>query len=340
MIFTGLLAEGFRLARRHPRLVLVAYLVPLLPALALVWLARASLAPALDPSPFATRVLDGRWLAVWTDFAASPANHLPVVLGAGIFLAMLLTALLRVPVAAGIVETLLERGEPGGRPFFTGVAVHTWTFLRAAGWFLLAFVAGVGAVGGTLTGFFKLAEKQADGRFDAAGFVVAALVAFLLLAVLVPAYDLARLAAARHGDRATLRGFLRGIGLVLRRPAIFLPLCASFVALVAALHLGYYAARSPWTPGSAPAILALLVAQQLVMAVRALLHVSFWGAELSAYRHLGEPRLCGRRAKAPAVVIETIAPEPAVRPAEPEPVPPAPPLEPPPRVTDDVFQTS
>ncbi len=185
-----------------------------------------------------------------------------------------------------------------------------------------------------------MAGKQADGRLDVAGFGVAALLTFLLLAVLVPAYDLARLAAARHGDRETLRGFLRGISLVLRRPAIFLPLCASFVALVAALHLGYYAARSPWTPGSAPAILALLVAQQLVMAVRAFLHVSFWGAEVSAYRHLGEPRLCERRVKAPAVVMETIAPEPAAPPAEPEPAPAVPPLEPPPRVTDDVFQTS
>ncbi|MBI4915901.1 MAG: hypothetical protein HY825_08635 [Acidobacteria bacterium] len=340
MTFSGPLADGFRLARRHPRLVLVAYLVPLLPALALVWLARASLAPALDPSPFAARVLDGRWIAVWTDFAASPANHLPVVLGAGVALALLLTGLLRVPVAAGIVEVLLEREEDQPRPFSTGVVLHTWPFLRAALWFALAVAVVAGASIATLVAFFKVAETQANGRFDAAGFLAAGLVAFLLLAVLVPAYDLARLAAARHGDRATLRGFLRGIGLVLRRPAIFLPLCASFVALVAALHLGYYAARSPWTPGSAPAILALLVAQQLVMVMRAFLHVSFWGAELAAYRHLGEPRLCERRVKAPAVVIETIAPEPSAPPAESEPAPAVPPLEPPPRVTDDVFQTS
>jgi hypothetical protein len=340
MTFTGLLADGFRLARRHPRLVLVAYLVPLLPALALAWLARASLAPALDPSPFAAHVLDGRWISVWGDFAASPANHLPIVLGAGVALALLLTGLVRIPVAAGIVEVLLEREEVHPRPFSTGVALHTGTFLRAAVWFAVAAALVAAASIATLVALFKVAEKQANGRFDLVGLGAAALLAFLLLAVLVPAYDLARLAAARHGDASTLRGFLRGISLVLRRPGIFLPLCASFVALVAALHLGYYAARSPWTPASAPAILALLVAQQLVMAVRAFLHVSFWGAELSAYRHLGEPRLCGRRVKAPAVVIETIAPEPAAPPAEPEPAPAVPQLEPPPRVTDDVFQLS
>lgn len=338
MTFPGLLANGFRLARRHPRLALVSYLVPLVPALLLVAMARSTLAPVLDTSIFAARVLDGRWIGVFADFAASPENHLPVVIGSGVALALLLTALLQVPVAAGIVETLLERDGRDERPFSRGVALHTWPFVRAAVWFLAAGAGTAVASVATLVAFFKLAEKQADARYDMVGFAAAALVAFLLLAVLVPAYDLARLAAARHGDRATLGGFLRAIALVVRRPGLFLPLCASFSALVVALHLGYYSARSPWTPASAVAILVLFLAQQLVMALRACIHVAFWGAEISAYRHLGEPRLCAKRVK-PVPVVEPVALEPQPALPGPEPLAPAPVVEPTPPVTEDVFQT-
>jgi hypothetical protein len=322
MTFVKLLAEGFSAARRHPRLVLIAYLVPLLPALALAVMAKATIAPVFDYSLLAQQVLDGSWNGVWSDFAASPANHMSVVLGSGVMLALLLTALIRIPVAAGIAEVLIEGDAAQPHPFLTGVAQHTWRFARSAVWFLVTAALTAGVIGATVAGFFKLAEKRSDARLDVIGFAVAGLLALLILAIFQPAYDLARLAAARHDDRKTLRGFLRAIWTVLRHPGIFLPLVASFVLLIAALHLGYYAARSPWTPATAAAILALFAAQQLVMGVRAVFHVASWGAELAAYRTLGEPRFCEQRQRKLLVIDEPV--QPAVTAVERLETPPAP----------------
>ncbi len=352
MTFPTLLADGFSAARRHPRLLLIAYLVPLLPAALLVGMAHSTMAPVLDYSLFAQKVLDGSWSAVWNDFVASPTYQMTVILGSGTSLALLLTALLQIPVAAGTVEVLLEGDAAQPHPFLSGIAQHTWRFARSAVWFLIAAALTGGVVGGTVSLFFKLAEKRSDARYDVAGFAAAAVLALLILAVIEPAYDLARLAAARHGDRKTLRGFLRAIWAVLRHPGIFLPLCASFLLLVVGLHLAYYAGRSRWTPATALAIFALLVAQQLVMALRACFHVAFWGAELAAYRALGEPRFCEKRrrrlivvdeplpmtapAQEPVITLEGVL-EPVaggpVRPPEPPPELPAPPI-------DDVFVPS
>lgn len=310
MTFMRLLSDGFRAARRHPRLVLIAYLVPLLPALLLVAMARSTLAPVFDYSLFAQKVLDGSWMAAWQDFTSSPANHMSVILGSGVTLAMLLTFLVQIPVAAGTVEVLLAGETPEPHPFLTGVAQHTWRFARSAVWYLVAFMVAMGITGGTVATFFKLAEKTTNARYDVIGFGVAALLAFLVLAVVDQAYDQARLAAACHDERKTFRGFFRAIRAVLLRPGMFLPLAASFLVLTLGLHLLYYAARSPWTPATAAAIAALLVAQQLVMAVRATFQVAFWGAELAAYRTLGEPRFCEKRQKKLLVIDEPPA-EPA-----------------------------
>jgi hypothetical protein len=345
MTFLRLLADGSRAAKRHPRLVLIAYLVPLLPAALLVGMAHATIAPAFDYSLFAQKVLDGSWLAAWQDFAASPANHMSVILRSGAMFVLLLTALIQIPVSAGIVETLIEGEAAPEHPFLTGVAQHTWRFARSAVWFLVAAALTAGAVGGIVALFFKVAEKQSNARLDLVGFAVAAFLGVAIFAVIGPAYDLSRLAAARHDDRKTLRGFFHAIWAVLRHPGIFLPLYASFVLLIVGLHLGYYAARSPWTPATAAAILALFLAQQIVMAVRAVFHVAFWGAELAAYRTLGEPRLCEKR-KRPLIVVDepapsaVPAPEAATELSLPEPSaapPPDPWPEPPSPTTDDVF---
>ena len=40
------------------------------------------------------------------------------------------------------------------------------------------------------------------------------------------------------------------------------------------------------------AIIVLVAAQQTVMVVRAYLRLGFWGAELTAYRTLGQPEWC------------------------------------------------
>lgn len=328
MTFLTLLGNGFGAARRHPRLVLAAYLAPFVPALLLAAMARSNFAPVLDFSLFSQRVLDGNWFAVWRDFSPSPAADLAIVLGPALSFALLLTALVQVPIAAGTVEVMLAR-DGVEHPFFAGVARNTGRFFRSLLWFLPAAAIAAGAAGGALAGFFKIAEKQSNARYDVAGFAVAALLALLLLAIFDPAYDLARIAAARHDDRKTLRGFLRAIWLVVRRPAVFLPLYASIALLIVALHLGWTAVRSPWTPATALAIVAVLLAQQLVMLVRAVLQVTAWGAMVAAYGTLGEPRLCEKKAKKRAVlVIDEPPPE-----AAPAPAPEAPAIPP----ADDVF---
>jgi hypothetical protein len=353
MTFLKLLGNGFGAARRHPRLILAAYLAPFIPALLLAAMARSNFAPVLDYSLFSERVLAGRWFAVYPDFAASPASDLRLVLGAGLTFAMLLTALVQVPIAAGTVEVLLGR-DGVEHPFFTGVARHTGRFLRALVWFLPAAALVAGAAGGTAAALFKVAEKRSNAAIDLVGMGAAVAVALLLLAIFDPAYDLTRIAAARHDERKTLRGFLRAIWLVLRRPAIFLPLYVSIVLLIVALHLGYTAARGPFTPATAAAIAAVLVAQQLVMLARAAIQVTAWGAVVAAYRELGDPRLCEKRAKRKALLVVDEAPaaplpEFALAPPEAEPspdlapAPEAPPAQEPPTATqpatDDVFTT-
>ena len=336
MTFTRLLANGLGAARRHPRLILAAYLAPLVPALILVAMARSTIAPTLDFSLFSARVLDGWWFPVWRDFAPSPASDLGVVLGGGLTLMLLLTALVQVPIAAGTVEVLLER-EGAEHPFFTGVAKNSGRFLRSLLWFLPTAVLVVAAVAGTAALFFKIAEKQVNARFDLVGFAAAGVLALLLLAIFHPAFSLARIAAARHGDRKTLRGFLRAIWLVFRRPGIFLPLFVSYVLLAVALHLIYTLARSPFTVSTALGILAVLLAQQLVMVVRALLQVALWGAEVAAYRTLGEPRLCEKKRKRSLLVVDE-APSPTETTAAPDAAPPQPePHMEPPTAADDVF---
>ena len=89
-----------------------------------------------------------------------------------------------------------------------------------------------------------------------------------------------------------VRGFFRSLSAVIRRPGLFVPLYLGFAFLAPLLHALYYVVRSPWTPATAAAILALLVAQQVVMLVRAFIKLAFWGAELAAYRLLDEPEWC------------------------------------------------
>jgi hypothetical protein len=334
MTFPKLLANGFRAARRHPRLILAAYLASFVPALLLAAMARSNFAPVLDFSLFSQSVLDGNWFAAWRDFAPSPPADLAIVLGPGFSLALLLAALVQVPIAAGTVEVLLAR-DGVEHPFFTGIARHSGRFFRSLLWFLPAAAIAAGVAGGTVALFFKIAEKKSNATLDLIGFATAALLAVLLLAIFDPAYDLARIAAARHDDRKTLRGYLRAIWLVLRRPAIFIPLYASFVLLIVALHLAYTAARSPWTPATALAIVVVLLAQQLVMFVRATFQVAFWGAEVAAYRTLGEPRLCEKKVKQRALLVVD-EPPPAAEPAVAD-TPEAPTPLAPPATADDVF---
>lgn len=295
MRFTRCLSAGLDGARRHPRLVVIHFMVSFAPALLLVIMAGSSMAPALDRSLHAERVLEGEWFAAWPDFAASRLNHLDPVLGSGVLLALLVAVALQVVAAAGTVEVLIERRLPSPTPFLSGVAAHSWRFARCALWFAASAAVALGLALGVRRLFDHLAESASDGRLDLVGWAAAGLTLFLLLAPLTLGYDLARIAAARHHQASMLRGFLRGVWTVLRRPALFLPLALAFVLVPLTLHLVFAVVRDRWTPATAAAVAALVAAQQLVMLLRAVLKVTFCGAEVAAYEGLGAPELCRRR---------------------------------------------
>ncbi len=148
-----------------------------------------------------------------------------------------------------------------------------------------------------IRGTFKLAEAQADGRFDLLGIGFAVALFFILWAPLDLAADLSRISAARHDDRSMVRGFFRALGAVVRRPGLFIPMYLVFLLLPLLLHFVYYQLRSPWTPATVGAILALLAAQQTVMLIRAFFKIGFWGAEITVYRGLDQPKFCRSKVK-------------------------------------------
>ena len=303
MQFTRFLNEGFRIARRHKRLIVALWLVPLVPALVLGAMAASNLMPNLGQSLFADRALDGDWFIVWSEFRSSPADELQPILTRGILVMALLTLLLQVVLSAGIVGALLEREEKC--PFITGIRKNLFRFFRTAILFVIMTAIPAVLCGALGRGFFKLAEAQRDGRLDILGVVLAAVLFLVLWAPLDLASDLSRIAASRHDDRSMVRGFFRAWTSVVKRPRTFVPLYLVFLLLPLAVHVIYSLLRSPFTPATMSAVLILVMAQQLVMIIRAYLKLGFWGAEVAAYRGLGEPRFCQakiRKQPAPSTV--------------------------------------
>jgi hypothetical protein len=291
------LSEGFRIARRHKRLIIVLWLTPLIPALMLGAMAAANLFPALGGSLFADRILDGDSFIVWMEFRSSPADALEPILGRGVVVMALLTLLVQVVLSAGIVGALLERDEV--RPFTNGIRENLGRFTRTAILMVIVTAVSVLLCGAVGRGFFKLAEAQRDGRFDVIGVLFALALFIVLWAPFDLASDLSRISAARHGDRSMVRGFFRAWLGVLKNPGVFVPLYLVFLLLPMVLHLVYWALRSPATPSTAAALVVLVIAQQLVMVIRAFFKLGFWGAEVAAFRGLDEPRWCRGKQKKP-----------------------------------------
>jgi hypothetical protein len=311
MTFPSCIREGFQIAARHKRVVIVLWMVPMIPAVVLAVMASANLMPNLGPSIFADRVLDGDWFVVWSEFRSSPGYALAPILTTGVVVMAFLSLLANIVVAAGVVEVVLEREE--SRPFMIGVRRNFLSFARTT--FLLSLGTAVSglAAWAVVRGSFKLAAAKADGRLDLAGVAVGAVVFLLLWAPQYLAADFSRIAAARHGDRSMTRGYFRALAAVLRRPGTFAPLFATFLLLPLVLNLCYFMLRAPWTPSTAFALVMLILAQQIVMVVRAMFELGFWGAEVAAFRGLDEPRWC--RAK---IYREQTAVQPAAGDALPE----------------------
>jgi len=287
--------EGFQIASRHKRLIPVLWLAPLIPALVIGAIAAANLAPALGKSLFADQALSNDWFPVLMEFRTSPADALREIVTRGLSTMAVLSLVVQVMISAGVVETLLERRSD--HPFVLGIRRNFLRFLRTTGILLVLTIAVSVACGLIVKGSGKLAATLADGRIDLLGFGAAATVFIILWAPLDLAADLSRISAVRHEDRSMVKGFFRAWWTVIRQPGLFVPLYVFFLVLPLALTAIYSALRSPWSVSNVMGIVALVIAQQAVMIVRAFFKLGLWGAEVSAFRDLGEPRWCRRRTK-------------------------------------------
>lgn len=285
---------GLRSARRRLGLVLLVYLIGLVPTLLVGLMVAEDLADGLAHSPFAAEALGGERWGVWQELGADPKADLSGALG-GLYALAVLGLLVHVLVAAGIVEVLLFREPRGEHPFLLGIGRHGWRFVRSAIWFGGAMLLLVGLVAGGFGVVYELAAERADAGLQLAGWIVVLALVSVLFVPLDLAYDLSRIAAAGHGDRRTLVGFVRAFGHALRHPLRLAPLWLFFNVLAVALVVGYVLARAAVTPSNGLHLALLLAAQQLVFLLLAFLKVGRWGAEIAYYQAIGEPRWCGRR---------------------------------------------
>jgi hypothetical protein len=291
--------SGFRLAGRHKRLAVVLWLAPFVPAAILGAMAAFNLSPTFGRSFFADGVLDGNWFIVMREFQASPADALEPILYRGVLVMGLLTGLIQVVLAGGIVETLLERRAE--HPFVIGVRRNFLRFFRTS-MLLASLTVIVLVLCRVLTkAFFKVAESQADGRFDLVGIALAAVLFVILWGPLDLAADLSRISAARHDHRSMVGGFFKALRSVLGRPGLFVPIYLVFLALPVLVMAVYNLVRAPITAGSVVMIAGVFLLQQVVMLIRAWFKLGLWGAEVAAFRQLGEPPWCQGRPAAKTI---------------------------------------
>lgn len=313
-----LTGHGLQRARRHLGTVLLVYLASLIPSLLVVSLFSADLGPALDESLFAERLLGGDGFGVWVDFQRSESSDLQPIVSVLLW-RFGLVVLLQILVAAGLVEVLLERAGAEERPFLAGVGRHGFRFVRSALVFGLVL-----AIVLALTAPLRMAFEESSGTVALIGMLVYVLVVFLLYMLVDLAYDFSRISAAAHGQGRMFVGFFKALGFVFHHLLVLVPLYLLFSVLVAGLQIATVALRSGWTVDTPGEVLGWLLAQQAVFFVVALFRTALWGAEVTYFQGIGEPRWCGRREPEPPAKEPRRPPRPlSVRPATvPESLPP------------------
>lgn len=222
-------------------------------------------------------------------------------------LVFVLTLLWNVLAAGGALESLLS-GDPSrmAHRFGRGAGRFFGRFLRMG----LAATAAAFLVAGILAGPIFGVRAGLDDSAEGAKYwlglagILVALFAFLLVQL---ALDLARVRVARDDVRKGVRVFRATLRAVLRRPwqvlAIWIPL-ALCLAAVAALYLGF----RNLLPAGSGLVLAIFLAQQLVMIARAGMRVALWSGEIALVeRTWAAAPLTTRLAAAPSVAVRPAA---------------------------------
>lgn len=298
--------NALRRAVRNPRLVLLLWGAHLAIAAVAFYPALRLLDRTLANAPAGDEFLRRFSLPLFGDVMRSGRAWFEGF-GQLLTLVVVLTLLWNVLAAGGALESLLS-GDPArmAHRFGRGAGRFFGRFLRmglaATGAALLL----AGILAGPIFGVRASLDDSAEGAKYWLG-LVGVLVALFVILLVQLALDLARIRVARDDVHKGVRVFRATLRAVLRRPwqvlAVWAPLALCFAA-IAALYLGF---RS-LLPGGGGLVLAIFLAQQLVMIARAGMRVALWSSEIALVeRQWSAAPLTARLAAAPPVAIRSAA---------------------------------
>ena len=273
-------ATALRRAVRNPRLVLLLWGAHLVIAAIAFYPALRHLNAALADTPAGDEFLRRFSLPLFGDLMRSGRAWFEGV-GQLLTLVFVLTLLWNALAAGGALESLLS-GDPSrmAHRFGRGAGRFFGRFLRMGLAALPSALLVAGILAGPIFGVRASLDDTAEGAkfwLGLAGLLVA-LFAILLVQL---ALDLARIRVARDDVRKGVRVFRKTLREVLRRPwqvlGVWIPLALAFAA-ISALYLAF---RGLLPPSGGVALLALVLAQQLVMLARAGMRVALWSGEIA-----------------------------------------------------------
>jgi len=290
-------AAALRTALRTPRLVLLLWGAHLAIAAVAFYPVLRLLDRSLANAPAGDEFLRRFSLPLFADLMRSGRAWFEGF-GQLLTLVFALTLLWNVLAAGGALESLLS-GDPSrlAHRFGRGAGRFFGRFLRMG----LAAAPAALLVAGVLAGPIFAVRASLDDRAEGAKYwlgLAGFLVALFALLLVQLALDLARVRVARDDVRKGVRVFRQTLRAVLRRPwqvlGIWIPL-ALCLAAVTALYLGFRTIL----PGGGGLLVAVLLAQQLVMIARAAMRVALWSGEIALVeRKWVAPPLASRLAAA------------------------------------------
>jgi hypothetical protein len=284
-------AHGLRAAVANKRLLVTLWLFNLALALAAGIPGWRALADALGPLPAADSLAEAFSFGVLGDLTelrpglvTGLGNAALAVFGLGLLVGLVATG--------GSLEVLLSRDDrPFAHRFGRGAFRFFGRFLRLGAITSVVAVLLVALVAGPLFALGRFLRRESGSEWLALAVSLAAPVAaglLVLLALLVQ--DAARVRIVREDPRRVLPVLRGAFPLVLRHPAKWLGAWAWNAALLLAVFAAYLALAGAFPAG--PALVALIVLQQVFVLVRCGLRVALLGAEIelvSALRPLRPP---------------------------------------------------
>ncbi len=276
--------HALRRATRTPRLVLLLWGAHLAIAAVAFYPALRFLDKILANAPAGDEFLHRFSLPLFSDLMRTGGKW-GDGLGQLLSVVFVLTLLWNVLAAGGALESLLS-GDPSrlAHRFGRGAGRFFGRFLRMGLAAAPATLLVAGILAGPIFGVRASLDDTAEGAkfwLGLAGILVA-LFAILLVQL---ALDLARIRVARDDVRKGVRIFRATLGAVLRRPwqvlAVWIPLALAFAA-ISALYLAF---RGLLPASGGVVLLALVLAQQLVMIARAGMRVALWSGEIALVEH-------------------------------------------------------